>query len=98
MIFRFFSFYRNFQFKVASGAPSSPNTFLGRISVSDIPIFGKVKELFGKVKCMGDVVSDVLEKSNVKGMLKDSKVALETVIKVDWKKCMEMEDADAQQE
>lgn len=82
--------------KVASGAPSSPKqSFLDHVK---IPILDKAKEFFSSIKCMGDVVSDVLEKNDVKGVLKDSKIDLEQLGKIDWKRCNEMKDMHAKQE
>lgn len=78
-----------FHFQVVSAAPNQV------FDLGEILSKGNSVDV---VKCIGNAVSDVVEKNNVKGVLEDSLKELEQLGEVEWKKCVEIEDANDQKE
>lgn len=79
--------------KVAVAAPpTTPNFSLKNLAWSS-PIVGALKKYFGNVKCIRDVVSEVMERNHLQDLYANSKAKFDKIVDVEWKKCMDLKES-----
>lgn len=78
-----------------SAAPQSTPNFSFDEYLSSIPIFdtivNKLKDYLGNLQCIRDVVSKAVQDSEFKSAWDETKNKIDTLVTVEWKKCLETE-------
>lgn len=76
-----------------SCAPSTHNPSFEEISdLNPFAAFDKLKDYWVNIKCVRDVISQVMEESEVKEMWTEAKSELNKIVEVEWPRCLGISD------